>query len=400
MRAAHASSAEHGELIIIRAYVLIRLVAVLQAAMAAVASYPHHRPLAAGAGLIAVLVAQSAALITVAVVRRQMPPPWLIGLEVVAMAGELVVGAAISAPGYGDTWAYFVYPFSVIAIVGVGLSFRRLPAVLAITAVPAVVYAAVNVAQMGEAPWNATLDAIPYLLNSGVAWLVAGALRRSSHQVDVAHRILTGREVDLAAERERARHARMLHDRVLQTLEVLGQGDSVADPALRGHVRAEAARLRSFVRGDSDGTVTDGIATNLPGALAAVALEMTRSGLAVQLNTAQLANALRWRAKPSAETTQALASAAREALVNVLKHAGIRSAVLHAELDTTTLTVSVLDHGCGFDGRVRKPGFGLTTSIRGRIAAVGGEMTIESQPGMGTYVELRVPAPVHVSAPG
>ena len=135
------------------------------------------------------------------------------------------------------------------------------------------------------------------------------------------------------------------------------------------------------------------------GALAEVALEMTRSGLAVQLNTAQLANALRWRAKPSAETTQALASAAREALVNVLKHAGTRNAVLHAELDKTTLTVSVLDHGCGFDGRVREPGFGLTTSIRGRIAAVGGEMSIESQPGMGTYVELRVPVSAYLAAP-
>ena len=394
MRTARAAGREHGEVIIVRAYVLIRLVAMLQAAMAAVASYPHHRLLAAGAGLIAALVAQSAALITVAVVRRQMPPPWLIGIEVAAMAGELVVGGAITAHGYGDTWAFFVYPFSVIAIVGVGLSFRRLPAVLAVGALPAAVYAVVNVALLNETPWNATLDATPYLLNCGVAWLVAGALRRSSHQVDVAHRVLTGREVELAEERERARHARMLHDRVLQVLEVLAQGDFVADPALRGHVRAEASWLRSLVSGDPPAATTD-----LPTALGAVAQEMARSGLMVELNTAQLADALRRRGQPDAETTQALADAAREALVNVLKHAGTRNAVLHAELTARTLTVSVLDHGCGFDDQVQEAGFGLTTSIRARITAIGGEVTVESQPDMGTYVELRIPAPAYLVTP-
>jgi hypothetical protein len=210
MRTARAAGREHGEVIIVRAYVLLRLVALLQAALAAIASYPHHRPLAAGTGLIAVLAAQSAVLIAIAIVRRKVPPPWLTSLEVIAIAAELAAGAAISAPGYGHTWAYFVYPFSLIAIIGVGLSFRRLPAVLAVSALPAAVYAAANVALLREAPWNATLDALPYLLHSGVAWLVAGALRRSSHQVDVAHRVLTGREVELAEERERARHAPIL----------------------------------------------------------------------------------------------------------------------------------------------------------------------------------------------
>jgi signal transduction histidine kinase len=398
MRAVRTAGADHCEVIIVRAYVLIRVVAVLQPVMTAITS-AHHRSLGAAAGLIAVLAVQSAPLIAVALIRRQVPPAWLTSLEVAAFTGELVAGASIHLSVYGQTWTYFVYQYSLIVIVGVGQSFRRLPAMLAVSAVPAAVYVVVSVTQMGKTPGNAALDAVPYLLHSGVAWLITNAFRRSSHEVDAAHRILTDREVELAAERERARHARMLHDRVLQTLEVLGQGDSVADPALRGHVRAEAARLRSFVRGDSDGTVTDGTVTNLPGALAAVAQEMTRSGLAVQLNTAQLANALRWRAKPSAEITQALAGAAREALVNVLKHAGTRSAVLHAELAAETLTVSVLDHGCGFDDRVQEAGFGLTSSIRGRIAAIGGEVSVESQPDMGTYVELRVPVSAYLAAP-
>jgi signal transduction histidine kinase len=393
MSAIRADSADHYEVIIVRAYVLIRVVAVLQPVMTAVTS-AHHRSLAAAAGLTAVLAVQSAPLVTVALIRRQVPPPWLTGLEVAVLTGELVAGAGIYLPIYGQTWTYFTYQYSLIVIIGVGQSFGRLPAMLAVSAVPAAVYAVVSITQQGEMPGNAALDAAPYLLHSGVAWLVTNAVRRSSHEVDVAHRVLTDREVELAGARERARHARMLHDRVLQTLEVLGQGDCVPNAVLRGHVRAEAIRLRSFVRGEPDGTATD-----LPGALAAVAQEMARSGLAVQLNTEQLARALRCRAELSADITQALVGAAREALVNVLKHAGTRSAVVHAELGSATLTVSVLDHGCGFDGRVREPGFGLTTSIDGRIAAVGGETSIESEPGRGTYVELRVPAPAHLVIP-
>ena len=75
------------------------------------------------------------------------------------------------------------------------------------------------------------------------------------------------------------------------------------------------------------------------------------------------------------------------------KHAGTQAAVLHAELTEGALTVSVLDHGRGFDRHAKPPGFGITTSIRGRIAAVGGEVSLDSRPGAGTYVELRVPVP-------
>lgn len=393
MSAPRTSSTDHCEVIIVRAYVLIRVVAVLQPVMTAVTS-AHHRSLAPAVGLTAVLAVQSAPLAVVALIRRQVPPPWLTGLEAAALAGELAAGTGIHLVIYGQPWTYFIYQYSLVVIIGVGQSFRRLPAMLAVSALPAAVYAVVSITRLHQAPGDAALDAAPYLLHSGVTWLVTNALRRSSHEVDVAHRALTDREVELAEERERGRHARMLHDRVLQTLEVLGQGDCVTDPVLLGHVRAEAARLRSFVRGEPDGTATD-----LLDALSAVAQEMARSGLAVQLNTAQLAKALRSCAEPSADVTQALVGAAREALVNVLKHAGTGNAVLHAQLDMTTLTVSVLDHGCGFDGRVREPGFGLTTSIGARIAAVGGETSIESEPGTGTYVELRVPAPARLVAP-
>jgi signal transduction histidine kinase len=389
MPAPRASGTDHGEVNIVRAYVIMRLVALLQPALAAAQSQPPRLSLAAGGALNAVLVLQSAVLIAAAVARRRVPPRWLTGLEAGVMVPELVAGAALSGPGHDGAWADLAYQFSLIAIVGVGLSFRRLSAVLVVTAGPATGYVLAHVLIRHEAPSSAVLDATQYLVHSSVAWLIGGAVRRSAGQLEAAHRTVTDREVELAGERERARHARVMHDRVLQVLEILTHGDLIADPALRGHVRAESAWLRSFVRGESPDAATD-----LPAALAVVARDMARSGLAVQLNSAQLAAALSGRGQPGPETIQALADAAREALVNVLKHAGTRSAVLHAGLDAGILTVSVLDHGRGFDHQLIQAGFGLEMSIRERIAAVGGEVLVESKPDTGTYVELRVPAPV------
>jgi signal transduction histidine kinase len=54
------------------------------------------------------------------------------------------------------------------------------------------------------------------------------------------------------------------------------------------------------------------------------------------------------------------------------------------------LQVTIRDSGAGFspgDGA----GFGLAHSIHGRIAEVGGRATVNSSPGLGTKVTLRVP---------
>jgi signal transduction histidine kinase len=91
-----------------------------------------------------------------------------------------------------------------------------------------------------------------------------------------------------------------------------------------------------------------------------------------------------------------VASAAAEALANVVRHAGdgARAWVL-VEDDGDVVTVSIRDDGAGMasdrlaaarrDGRL-----GVDQSILGRIHDVGGVANIESTPGAGTEVELRV----------
>jgi signal transduction histidine kinase len=79
-----------------------------------------------------------------------------------------------------------------------------------------------------------------------------------------------------------------------------------------------------------------------------------------------------------------------EALQNVAKHAsGARTVEisLHADGD---LRFEVRDDGAGFSDADVRAGLGFT-SMRDRIAAVGGRLSIRSEPGVGTTVAGSVP---------
>ena len=85
----------------------------------------------------------------------------------------------------------------------------------------------------------------------------------------------------------------------------------------------------------------------------------------------------------------------QELLLNVVKHAGVKTADLLLEVDGDHLHISVADDGKGFDveGVEQGPGdsgFGLF-SIRERLSLVGGRMDIQSQPGNGSSFTLVVP---------
>lgn len=86
---------------------------------------------------------------------------------------------------------------------------------------------------------------------------------------------------------------------------------------------------------------------------------------------------------------------AREVLMNTVKHAKAKSAVIVISGDKYFLHISVIDDGVGFDGKVAiRPdmgsGFGLF-SIQERLKHLGGNLTVESGPGKGTRVVMSVP---------
>ena len=81
----------------------------------------------------------------------------------------------------------------------------------------------------------------------------------------------------------------------------------------------------------------------------------------------------------------------QEACQNAVRHAGARSFGLVLSFSETWLEVSICDDGCGFTIDAAENGLGLV-GIRERASAVGGEVTIDSSPGLGTNIVIGVPS--------
>jgi signal transduction histidine kinase len=80
-----------------------------------------------------------------------------------------------------------------------------------------------------------------------------------------------------------------------------------------------------------------------------------------------------------------------EALTNVAKYAEATRVDVSVTLQDGTLAVHVSDDGKG--GARATPGGGLA-GLRDRVAALGGELLIESRRGAGTQLEARLPVPL------
>ena len=82
----------------------------------------------------------------------------------------------------------------------------------------------------------------------------------------------------------------------------------------------------------------------------------------------------------------------QEALTNVRKHSGARSAQIIFSFSNGEIQVIIQDDGRGFDSEkiAATQGFGLR-SMRGRAEMVGGRLEVNSTPGKGTQVIIRAP---------
>jgi signal transduction histidine kinase len=86
----------------------------------------------------------------------------------------------------------------------------------------------------------------------------------------------------------------------------------------------------------------------------------------------------------------------RELMMNVVKHAKARNVSVRTWGELGCVLIRVSDDGVGFETATLNAadgskGFGIF-SIREQMAHLGGWLTVESQPGAGTAVTLRVPS--------
>jgi PAS domain S-box-containing protein len=80
----------------------------------------------------------------------------------------------------------------------------------------------------------------------------------------------------------------------------------------------------------------------------------------------------------------------QEALHNVARHSHAPDAHVRLAGDARHLTLSIADSGVGFDARINPAGLGLL-SMRERAALLRGEVVVDTAPGGGTRIGVRVP---------
>ncbi len=214
-----------------------------------------------------------------------------------------------------------------------------------------------------------------------------------------------------AAEQERRRLGRELHDSVSSALFALHTRTQVVDRALAAGdlpLLAEAAKdmqalsgqaiaqLRSLVSdlrdepqvlvGDDGDDADD--ADDLPTALERLAATtLRRDGLEVQLRLVLPLPAL-----PD-ETAEHLVRIAAEAVHNCVKHAGVSRVGVGLEVRGSELVLTVADEGRGFDPSAVSGGRHGQRTMRERAVLCGGWLAVDTAPGRGTRVVARVPLP-------
>jgi signal transduction histidine kinase len=241
---------------------------------------------------------------------------------------------------------------------------------------------------------------VNFLLAGGGIGLVCSLLERSWARLARAQEESAVARERAARLAEREALARRIHDSVLQSLamvhkrgrELAGAGPVPPEEVARlaelagGQERA----LRALVLRAADDEAAAGSAS-LRSALEelAVAFPATRPGSPPV--TVGAVGPLWLPAGAVAE----LRDAVRQALENAAGHAGASRVSVFAEEEGDEVVVTVRDDGAGFvydEAALRAAGkIGLLSSIKGRAEQLGGRARVETAPGMGTEIELRVP---------
>ena len=222
---------------------------------------------------------------------------------------------------------------------------------------------------------DAVLNGVMFALIglAGVGVVTAPLLSRTFSQ------LRTEREGRIR-EQERAELAAMIHDQVLHTLALI-QRNAGDVKAVQRLARGQERSLRNWLYRPT-ASPTERFAAAIEQAAAEV-----EDTYAITVETVVVGDI------ECNEQVGALVAAAREALVNAARHAGVQTVSLYAEVEDDELSVFVRDRGAGFDlDSVENHRHGVRGSIMGRMQRHGGRAEIRSAPGDGTEVRLTMPS--------
>lgn len=281
--------------------------------------------------------------------------------------------------------------FCNVGTVAAAMGFATWRAV-AYTAVVPVVYAVIRLTPAGGdvGVLRAVLDGVFIGILGGAALALIVMLRRAAATVDSAQATAVRRYSlairEHATEVERIQVDAIVHDSVLTTLLSAARADTPDGRTLSARM-ARNAIDHLAAAGDAPEDVPP---VRLAELRARIAQAVDELAVPVTVRT----GAIPARTVP-AHVADALASAALQAAVNSVQHAGpTASRWLTVEHTAGVVRIEICDDGVGFDqATVPTERLGVRRSILERVASAGGTARIDTAPGAGTRVVLTWPAP-------
>lgn len=297
--------------------------------------------------------------------------------DLLVVSGYLASTPALVTPTHFATGASPMLAVAGTTVISFGLAFppsRSGPAALMV-----VVAWSVGILRLpGDvAPW--TVFGLDFLV---VEWALVALCRHLVGRAAAATDALfagvadeeVARSVAVARYRQARRQCALMHDTAASTLLMVGNGAVSSREVLSRQVDRDLSAIRAFASG------------------AAVTPDVEQVDLGERLRSVCSSTATEMLCEHTgsvvvdADVADAVVGAAVEALTNARRHANASS----VQVVLAPRSVSIIDDGCGFDmssDRVRSR-FGVRNSIVSRVEDVGGRVTIDSTPDVGTRIVL------------
>jgi signal transduction histidine kinase len=349
----------------------------------------------------------------------------LVVLPFIIVWAPLVIAAARRPPPNLPVARILEALAMVAAVLGLSAIVLASPRPIAYLVFPALIWAAVRFGQRGAtlavfcaagmAVWRTANNVGPFIEHSitqttlttqlyiGVAALTTLCLGAivSERQRSAADLVESRRRELERASDERQRIARDLHDSVSQSLFSMTLHARAAERALRqtgrratetvgrelGRVRELSSTALAEMRAlifelRPGGLAEEGLVSALTKHAAAVS---AREGLPIDVSGPSE------RLPISHDDEEHLYRLGQEALANLVKHAQAGQGAITVTNDGSAVGLEVRDDGRGFDSSAAYTGhLGLQT-MRSRAGEIGAELAIDSAPGRGTLVSVRLP---------
>ena len=362
--------------------------------------------------------------------------PWLLGqldeaqpiwlwIVVPALFGTLVVALVLSIAqvwvrqiqgffavlyfGALVTWPFFVLPgvevttgihwlnyLITVATAMAAIAFPTLITTIYLFICP-IIYVIVRVTPLGGgATWQlAVLEGVYALILGSAIVIIVTMLRQAASSVDNAQATALDRYSHAvrqhATEVERVQVDSIVHDSVLTTFISAARAFT---PQAQELAATMAGNAIGYLRDAAAASPDDGTMVRFT----SLAERITDAAEALSSPFELRIRSVGTRSLP-VQASEAIYSAAVQAMVNSLQHAGegeVTRWVAVRGVSPGGIEVVVGDTGAGFDMSERSERLGVRVSILERISNAGGRATVQSAPGEGTIVSLRWP---HASAP-